>query len=55
MNYCSEPRIAFRKLDITSVVLEAIIAVTIITGQGALYSVSWVSSHHTCSSTAAAG
>jgi hypothetical protein len=31
LNYCSKPRIAFRKLDLTSGVLRAIIAVTIIT------------------------
>ena len=36
LNYCSKPRIAFRKLG---VVLEA---VTIITGQGAAYSANWV-------------
>ena len=43
LNYCSKPRIAFQKLDVTSVILGAIIAVTIITGQGAAYSANWVS------------
>ena len=38
LNYCSKPRIGFQKVDVTGVVLKAIIAVTITTGQGAAYS-----------------
>ena len=42
LNHCSKPRIVFWKLDITGVVLEAIIADTIITGQGTAASLSHV-------------